>query len=82
MCYKQLANNKVRINVPNSLLGAVGTVKASEERGWKSLVEGAGLPEQRWPLLVCQEQEEGLQGWDALLWILCSGSQKQGRKPR
>lgn len=39
-------------------------------------MEGAGLPEQHWPLLVCQEQEEGLQGWDALLWILCSGSQK------
>lgn len=37
---------------------------------------GAGLPVQRWPLLVCQEQEEGLQGWDTLLWILCSGFQK------
>lgn len=43
-------------------------------------MEGAGLPEQRWPPLVCQEQEEGLQGWEALLWILCSGSQKQGWK--
>lgn len=25
-------------------------------------MEGADLPEQRWPLLVCQEQEEGAAG--------------------
>lgn len=39
MCCKQLANNKVRINVPNSLLGEVRTVKLQRRGGGKDCMQ-------------------------------------------
>lgn len=44
MCYKQLENNKVRINVPSSLLGALRTVKL-QRGGGRGCGGGVGLAE-------------------------------------
>lgn len=46
-----------------------------------SLVEGAGLPEHRWPLLVCQEQEEGLQGWTHHCGYCAQGPRSKAGSP-
>lgn len=60
MCYKQLENNKVRINVPSSLLGALRTVKL--QRGGGRGCGGVGLAE---PLL-----RGGVSRTHSLLWTL------------
>lgn len=51
MCYKQLANNKVRTDVPNSLLGAVSTVELQRRGGGRGWWKGQACQSGSWPLL-------------------------------
>lgn len=58
MCYKQLENNKVRINVPSSLLGALRTVKL-QRGGGRGCGGGVGLAEpHHQPLLTAERRSK------------------------
>lgn len=82
MCYRQLENNKVRINVPSSLLGAARTVKLQRGGGRGC---GGGRPARAasgWPLLRYLRTGGG---WRAELTHCCghcSRSQKQSWRPK
>lgn len=58
MCYKQLENNKVRINVPSSLLGALRTVKLQRGGGRGCGGGGPGRDARSQPLLTAEKKSK------------------------